>query len=152
MLNKYGLPGWKNIRSQWACIDRSTSRNLLPELCSVGQIWAFCLAEVTSEGVNEYLIERSTSDAFDWNMLNTSNMDYLICAKLKRFFLNVDKKLLRNDGVSINWCYATKTSFFPLAISHSKNHGNGRFIAYMTAPALYIIIINGRRRGVLSKH
>ncbi len=36
-----------------------------------------------------------------------------ICAKLWRYFINVDKKVLRNDGISINQCYATKT--YPFA-------------------------------------
>ncbi len=36
-----------------------------------------------------------------------------ICAKLWRYFINVDKKVLRNDGVSINQCYVTKT--YPFA-------------------------------------
>ncbi len=36
-----------------------------------------------------------------------------ICAKLWRYFINVDKKVFRNDSVSINQCYATKT--YPFA-------------------------------------
>ncbi len=31
-----------------------------------------------------------------------------ICTKLWRYFINVDKKVFWNDGVSINQCYATK--------------------------------------------
>uniref|UniRef100_A0A671K5R8 RNA-binding protein 26-like n=1 Tax=Sinocyclocheilus anshuiensis TaxID=1608454 RepID=A0A671K5R8_9TELE len=40
--------------------------------------------------------------------LNTTDLDE-ICSKLWRYFINVDKKVLRNDGVSINRCNATKS-------------------------------------------
>ncbi len=34
-----------------------------------------------------------------------------ICTKLWRYFINVDKKVLRYDSISINQCYVTKTIF-----------------------------------------
>ncbi len=45
-------------------------------------------------------------------MTDTRRVSITDLRKYFVIFINVDKKVLRNDGVSINRCYATKTSFF----------------------------------------
>ncbi len=52
-----------------------------------------------------------------WTAVSISTTNcYVSIADLRktlRYFINVAKKLLQNDGVSINQCYASKIIFFP---------------------------------------